>query len=98
MFSLIRKRSVVWATPAPRVKVERCGPSIERLLVSVLPGVGGGIVQSVTERIHARLHRGRCTLASSSMRTEDARIVLGTDGVNDPIVDHPDQPVDYIHR
>jgi hypothetical protein len=31
------------------------------------------------------------------MTTEDTRIVLGTGGVNDLIVDHPGQPVDYIH-
>jgi hypothetical protein len=31
------------------------------------------------------------------MTTEDPRIVLGTGGMNDPIVDHPDQPADYIH-
>lgn len=31
------------------------------------------------------------------MTAEDTRIVLGTGGVNDLIVDHPGQPVDYIH-
>jgi len=31
------------------------------------------------------------------MTAEDTRIVLGTGGMNDQIVDHPDQPVDYIY-
>jgi len=28
---------------------------------------------------------------------EDTRIVLRTGGVRDPIVDHPQQPADYVH-
>lgn len=31
------------------------------------------------------------------MTTEDTRIVLRTGGVDDPIVDHPGQPADYVH-
>jgi hypothetical protein len=31
------------------------------------------------------------------MTTEDTRIVLRIGGMNDPIVDHPGQPADYIH-
>lgn len=31
------------------------------------------------------------------MRTQDTRIVLRTGGMNDPIVDHPGQPADYVH-
>ena len=31
------------------------------------------------------------------MTTEDTRIVLRTGEMNDPIVDHPEQPADYIH-
>jgi hypothetical protein len=29
--------------------------------------------------------------------TENTRIVLGTGGTNEPIVDHPGQPADYVH-
>jgi hypothetical protein len=28
---------------------------------------------------------------------EDTRIVLRAGGMNDPIVDHPEQPADYVH-
>ena len=31
------------------------------------------------------------------MTMEDTRIVLRTGGVRDPIVDHPQQPADYVH-
>ena len=31
------------------------------------------------------------------MTTEDTRIVLRTSGVGDPIVNHPQQPADYVH-
>jgi hypothetical protein len=31
------------------------------------------------------------------MTMEDTRIVLRTGGIRDPIVDHPQQPADYVH-
>lgn len=31
------------------------------------------------------------------MTVADTRIVLRTSGADDPIVDHPGQPVDYVH-
>jgi hypothetical protein len=31
------------------------------------------------------------------MTAEDTRIVLRTGGGDDPIVDHPGQPADYVH-
>jgi hypothetical protein len=31
------------------------------------------------------------------MTTKDTRIVLRTDGADDPIAEHPDQPADYRH-
>jgi hypothetical protein len=32
------------------------------------------------------------------MTTEDTRIVLRTDGADDPVADHPDPPADYRQR
>jgi hypothetical protein len=36
-------------------------------------------------------------LGCIGMTTEDARIVLRTGGADDPVVDHPGQPADYVH-
>jgi len=37
-------------------------------------------------------------LGSTGMAREDTHIVLRTGGVEDPIVDHPGQPADYVHN
>ena len=53
--------------------------------------------KSVVSKSVSKIAASAWALGSTSMATEDTRIVLRAGGVHDPIADHPQQPADYVH-